>query len=623
MMDWLQQFSEFHFLRPHWLWALLPLLAIGLTLSHWHKQQSGWQSVLAGHLYRHLICHESGKKNRPPLWLLNMAWLIATLALAGPTWQRLPQPVYQLHSGKVVLMDMSMSMRATDLNPNRLTRAKYKAIDLVKQLSEGETGLVAYAGDAFTISPLSSDGQNLTTLIPSLSPEIMPIPGSDPALGLQAAINLLQSASYQQGEIFWITDGVDNQQLQELQGILGSSPYRLSILAVGTEEGAPIKMLDGELLKDRNGAIVIPKVPMGQLKTLARQGGGRFAPMQADNSDIEYLVNQSQLSQDENADEEQANQDNFGDKWQEMGPYLLLLLLPFAAYSFRRGLITVVLLGTLLPIATPQAQAGWWQDMWHNSDQQGLAAFQQQQFDEAAQTFKDPLWQGSAAYKSQDYESAVKAFSKVEGSEARYNQGNALAQLQQYAEAIKQYEQVLASDPAHADAKANKALLEKLLEQQQEQQKQQESDQQQSDQQQENQDQESDQQDQGQSEQQDEQEQQQNAQDSQNQESEQQEQQQDQQQKDNAAEQEQQNTEQQEQQQAEQEAKEKDQEQEQQAQQLEQQELSDEEKEQMQRMQHLLNRVPDDPAFLLKRKMQIEAQQRKRERSPSNLQRNW
>jgi len=481
--------------------------------------------------------------------------------------------------------------------------------------------LVAYAGDAFTISPLSSDGQNLTTLIPSLSPEIMPIPGSDPALGLQAAINLLKSASYQQGEIFWITDGVDNQQLQELQGILASSPYRLSILAVGTEEGAPIKMLDGELLKDRNGAIVIPKLPMGQLKTLARQGGGRFAPMQADNSDIDYLINQRQLSQDESEEEDQSKQDNFGDKWQEMGPYLLLLLLPIAAYSFRRGLITVVLLGTLLPVFTPQAQAGWWQDMWRNSDQQGLAAFQQQQFDEAAQTFNDPLWQGSAAYKSQDYESAVKAFSKVEGSEARYNQGNALAQLQQFEEAIKQYEHVLASDPDHADAKANKALLEKLLEQQQEQQKQQASDQQQSDQQQENQEQESDQQDQGQSEQQDQQNQQQSAQDAQNQENDQQ--QQDQQQKDAAAEQEQQNSEQQEQQQTEQEANEKDQQQEQQAQQVEQQTLSDEQKEQMQRMQNLLNRVPDDPAFLLKRKMQIEAQQRKRERSPSNLQRNW
>ncbi|WP_340677909.1 VWA domain-containing protein [Paraglaciecola sp.] len=626
MNDILTTFADFHFLRPFWLWAILPLIIMGSLLAYFNKQQSGWQSVLAGHLYKHIISHARGKKLRKPLGLLTLGWIIATLALAGPTWQRLPQPVFQLHNGKVVLLDMSMSMRATDIKPNRLTRAKYKAIDLVKQISEGETGLVAYAGDAFTISPLSSDGQNLTMLIPSLSPEIMPIAGSEPALGLQAAIALLQNANYPQGEIFWITDGIDNQQMKEMSELLNTSPYRLSVLAVGTEEGAPIQMQNGELLKDNNGSIVLPKLTSSNLKTLAKQGGGRYAPMQADNSDIEYLVDQSTLGTDEQQtedDNENAN-DSFGDKWQEMGPYLLLLLLPFAAYSFRRGLLSMVLLGLLLPVYTPPASAGLWKDMWQTNNQQGFEAFDKQQFDEAAQKFDDPLWLGSALYKNKDYENALKAFSQVDSPQGRYNHANTLAQLGKLPEAIKKYNEVLAEQPDHQDALANKALIEKLLEQQQSEQQQKSDQGQQQNQQQQDGDEQQDKEQQGDQPEQQNSEQQQQQDDAEGDAAEQQEQEQNQQNEQQKQESPADETKDADTQDGEdKEGEPEEEEQQTQAQPVQENELTDEEKEQMQRMQNLLNRVPDDPAFLLKRKMQIETQQRKRERVPANLQRNW
>ncbi|MGO4892419.1 VWA domain-containing protein [Flavobacterium sp. W21_SRS_FM6] len=639
MSEFLLQLQDFHFLRIQWLWALVPLFIIAILLAYFSKQQTGWQSVLAGHLYKHLVSHGTQKSHKYPFGLLVLGWLLATLALAGPTWERLPQPVFQLNTGKVVLMDMSMSMRATDIKPNRLTRAKYKAIDLVKKLTEGETGLVAYAGDAFTISPLSSDGQNLTALIPSLSPEIMPIPGSDPVLGLQTAFDLLKSANYQQGDIFWITDGVDNRQLKEISDLLNKSSYRLSILAVGTEEGAPVQTLNGELLKDSNGAIVIPKLPTSNLQTLAKQGGGRYAPLQSDDSDIDYLMNQTLL--DNNAGEqESAGDDNFGDKWQELGPYLLLLLLPLAAYSFRKGLIPVFLIAFALPMYAPQAEAGWWQDMWKTKDQQGLEAFHAKEFKHAAETFEDPLWAGSSLYKDENYEQALKAFSQIDSIDGRYNQANTLAQLGKYPEAIALYKEVLAEQADHQDALANKTFLEKLLEQQEQQQQDQQNEQ--SDQQndpQQNQDGDNSEQDQDQQNQQN----QDSDQQSQPQDSEQQNQDQasdKQESQDSKAEQEntkaqnsntkgsQTDSKEPEQQQAqpsesEQEPENPSQEAQQQAMAEQTKELTDEEKEQMQRMQTLLNRVPDDPAFLLKRKMQIEAQQRKRERVPSNLERNW
>jgi Ca-activated chloride channel family protein len=620
MIESLSALNEFHFIRPHWLWAIIPLLIIVALIRYVHKQQSGWQSVLASHLYPHLITTAGIKKIRPPLFLLGFCWVIAAIALAGPTWEKLPQPVYQLNTGKVVLIDMSLSMRATDVKPNRLTRARFKAIDLVNAITEGETGLVAYAGDAFTISPLSSDGQNLTILIPSLTPEIMPIAGSDPALGLQAAIELLNNAGYQQGEIFWITDGITNQQMKEVSEMFNDSMFRLSVLGVGTEQGAPILLTNGELLKDSRGAIVVPRLTVNNLMSLSRSSGGRYASMQADDSDINYLIEQTLIEQDTSENEE-AKQEKFGDKWQEMGPYLLLLILPFAAYSFRRGIVTVVFIGVLLPTYSPQARADWWQDMWKTPDQQAMQAFNKNEYEQAANTFDDDLWQGTAHYKNQNYQAALESFTQVKPADqnytdATYNTGNALAQLGEIDQAITAYEKVLQQQPEHEEALANKTLLERLKNQQEQEQQDQSGEQSEKN--------EDSQQDGQQSDEKQDQEGQQSQDPQQSDNSEQSDSEPEASEQQSQAEKEQQEKQEAEQQKADQaEAEKQKTEQEQQALQKGEEELTDEQREQMQRMQNLLNRVPDDPAFLLKRKMQIESQRRKSERLPTNIQGNW
>jgi Ca-activated chloride channel family protein len=620
MIESLSALNEFHFIRPHWLWAIIPLLIIVALIRYVHKQQSGWQSVLASHLYQHLITTAGIKKIRPPLFLLGFCWVIAAIALAGPTWEKLPQPVYQLNTGKVVLIDMSLSMRATDVKPNRLTRARFKAIDLVNAITEGETGLVAYAGDAFTISPLSSDGQNLTILIPSLTPEIMPIAGSDPALGLQAAIELLNNAGYQQGEIFWITDGITNQQMKEVSEMFNDSMFRLSVLGVGTEQGAPILLTNGELLKDSRGAIVVPRLTVNNLMSLSRSSGGRYASMQADDSDINYLIEQTLIEQDPSENEE-AKQEKFGDKWQEMGPYLLLLILPFAAYSFRRGIVTVVFIGVLLPTYSPQARADWWQDMWKTPDQQAMQAFNKNEYEQAANTFDDDLWQGTAHYKNQNYQAALESFTQVKPADqnytdATYNTGNALAQLGEIDQAITAYEKVLQQQPEHEEALANKTLLERLKNQQEQEQQDQSGEQSEKN--------EDSQQDGQQSDEKQDQEGQQSQDPQQSDNSEQSDSEPEASEQQSQAEKEQQEKQEAEQQKADQaEAEKQKAEQEQQALQQGEEELTDEQREQMQRMQNLLNRVPDDPAFLLKRKMQIESQRRKSERLPTNIQGNW
>ena len=640
--------TDFHFLRPMWFTALIPAFMLYIALKFISTRQSGWQAVIPAHLYQHMVIGKSHKQKKPTLWLLALAWIIAILALAGPTWERLPQPVYQLKMGHVIVMDMSLSMRATDITPDRLTRAKYKAIDLVNKIGEGEMGLVAYAGDAFVVSPLTHDAANITSLLPSLSPEIMPVPGSDPLLGIQTAAELLTNAGYSKGMIYWITDGINARQQQELQEYVADLPFTLNALAVGTNDGAPIRQTNGELLKDNSGAIVIPKLNASAINAVVRSSGGKFSEITTNDNDINALSSLSLL--DKESESQENDSDNLGDQWEEVGPYLVIVLLPIAAFGFRRGLIFILVAALYLPMGTAPVRAqeqpnsdahlvessdavAWWKKPFLNTNQEGLASYKNNAFDKAAQKFNDPAWQGAAYYKAGDYQKALNAYQQVQGIDGLYNQGNALAHLGKLDEAIAKYDEVLRQDPNHEDAAANKAVLEQMKQQQEQQQQQdQNNENNNSDQNQSNQD-NADRSDNenGQNE------------SSQNndQSNENNEQQDSSQQQNNNQANENDNSGAQQQNQQEQlpsdPSSDNDSEQSGSASGSENQpedsdennennmalqpttgEMTDAQKEQQQRMDNLMRRVPDDPAFLLKRKMQLEAQKRQRQRMPSD-----
>ena len=657
--------NQFHFLRPEWFAAIIPLLLLVILIRKATAKQSGWQSVIPSHLYQYMVIGKTEVGAKPPIMLLAIAWFVSVIALAGPTWERLPQPVYQLKMGHVIVIDMSLSMRATDMTPDRLTRAKYKAIDLVNAIGEGEMGLVAYAGDAFVISPLTEDAANITTLIPSLSPEIMPVPGSDPLLGIESAAALLTNAGYNSGMIYWITDGIELAQQNELQEYVASIPFTLNALTVGTAEGAPIRQQSGELLKDHTGSIVIPKLNDDAVRGVVKTSGGRFESFTSNDTDIEALAAISLLDKG-NSEEDEEDSNIQGDQWKEVGPYLVVLLLPLAAFAFKRGLVFLLLVGLLSPPVMQKAHAlqgsdvaserqsgiensaqpkslSWWQKPFMNDNQEALNSYQRGKYKDAVSQFDDKLWKASSLYKSGEYERALAAFENIPGPESLYNQGNALAKLGKLEKAIEKYERALQEAPDFEDAKTNKKIIEDLLEQQAQQEKQnQQQNQQQGSDQNQNQDNqqnngEDDQQQSGEPNNQDgEQNDNSDQQSGQNQQQNSTEQNGEQQNSDNAERSEDSEPSEPEQQEPSSQQDNADQgenaqqnsaqaldekessAQEAEAMQSQAGELSDAEKEELQRMESLMRRVPDDPAFLLKRKMQLEAQKRQRQRMPSN-----
>lgn len=454
-----------HFIRPEWLWALVPLALLLVLQSRRQAGQSDWDRYIAPHLAPLLLTQGSkSRRNRLP-WL-GLAWLVAVLALSGPALYKKPLPVFASSTGRVLVMDMSLSMYATDAAPNRLTQARFRATDLLEQLNEGETALLAYAGDAFVISPLTRDRNTLLNLLPTLSPAIMPVRGSNLVAALEKAKELLSQGGHLQGDIILMTDGVGSRQLNAAKQAIEGSHYRLGIMAIGSSQGAPIRLPDGQLLKDSRNEVVVPATDFGLLSELASAGNGILVPYSNDGKDLQTL--QQWLATSSDATET----DLAGDTWVDLGPYLALLLLLPLLLSFRSGLPVLLLPLSLGLLVSPPSQASGWDDLWQTRDQQGMQAFKQEDFATAADKFVDPAWQGSARYRAGDYQGALQAFEQDDSATGLYNQGNALMQLGQFEEAAKRYQEALKKDPQMQDAAANKVLADELREQQKAQQQQ-------------------------------------------------------------------------------------------------------------------------------------------------------
>ncbi|MFB2662545.1 VWA domain-containing protein [Shewanella mangrovisoli] len=456
-----------HFIRPEWLLALLPLAIILWALWRQHQSNSAWNRYIAPHLAKILVT-EGSPKSRQPLHILAFTWVIATLALAGPALNKQTLPVFAAEQGRVLVMDMSVSMFATDLAPNRLTQTKFRATDLLRGLKEGETGLIAFAGDAFTISPLTRDTGTLLNLLPTLSPDIMPVLGSNLAAALTQAKNLLAQGGHLRGDIIVMTDGITPRQFDEANSALAGSQYRLAIMGFGSPQGAPIRLPDGQLQRDSSNEVVVAKTDFGLLQKLADNHNGIMIPNRADGQDLVQLQHWLSDSGDAKAT------DLDGETWQDLGPYLALLILIPALLSFRQGMLANWLLmglaGLLLGAAPQNAHASAWDSLWHTQEQQAMQAYQAEDYANAAQKFETPQWQGAAQYKAGEYEQALKSFEQDSSANGLYNQGNALMQLGKPDKAKERYQAALDKQPEFPQAKANLELAEKLLNQQESQQ---------------------------------------------------------------------------------------------------------------------------------------------------------
>ena len=597
----LNAWQVFHFLRPWWFLGLAPVALI-VGFYSWHKHHAGnWATIINPELLPFLMqgkAPSDGLSTKSLITTLTLAWIICITSLAGPTWEQLPQPVHRQDSALIIVFDLSPSMLAADLAPSRLVRGRYKLIDILKRRTEGVSGLVVYGGDAHTVSPLTEDSNTIVSLVPVLHPGLLPQYGSNVEDAIQVAVNLATSGGYQQADILLISDGVDPSAISEITSIVKhNGEYRLSILGVGTENGAPIPLGSGGFVKDtRSGNVIIPKLNISDLRRLASANNGNYQTISNDDRDIDNLLGAMESLF---GDSTQQTDRSF-DLWDDQGYLLALLLIPILLLTFRKGAVVVLLLAPLL-FQSNSVEALEWQDLWATGDQQGAEALELDDAERAKSLFTNSQWRGSAAYRAADYEAAAEAFFTDETANGLYNSGNALAKSGDFASAIEAYERALALEPELEDAIFNRDLLEKLKqEQEQEEQSQEQQDQESSEQQQEQDSEQSDK----------------NGDPSDQQPPEQESEQQDE--SATPEEESEEESEKKEQQESEKKQNESQQQAERQTSELE---MSEEEKQEQREIDAMLRRIPDDPGGLLRAKFRYESQQRKQQRSPPDQER--
>lgn len=319
-MDFLTSLNQFHFLRPAWLLLLVP--AGFLVWSVYQRSDSlrAWRRVISPHLLEHLLVHESGESGRwKPIYVLGLAWLVGILALAGPSWQMQASPFSEDQSALFIVVKVTPGMLAQDIQPSRLQRSVIKIHDLLGLKNDVRTGLIAYAGSAHLVMPLTTDAGVINSFAQALEPGIMPKEGDEPAEAIALANQRLRDAAVP-GSIVLITDSVDTSQHSALEAIYQQDAFEVHILA----------MAAGPEVIPPPGSHPAPPLDMKSLREAARVMDGTVTEVTADKRDIEKLSAGIESSI-KNAPAQE------GQRWKDEGYYLLILLALIILTFFRRG----------------------------------------------------------------------------------------------------------------------------------------------------------------------------------------------------------------------------------------------------------------------------------------------
>ncbi|KAA3596937.1 VWA domain-containing protein [Stenotrophomonas maltophilia] len=430
--DW----NALHFLRPEWLWALLALPLILALALYRQRRSDAWRQAVDAHLLPHLLAAGAKRRVRLP-WALLLGWTLASLAMAGPSWRQQAQPMFQASAPLLVVLDLSSRISATDLPPSRLLQVRAKLGELLRARQGGQVGLVVYADDAYTVAPLTDDGSNVALYLDALSPDVMPRDGQRADRGIDWATRLMRQIGALQGQILLVSDQADSEAaLAAAQA--RSLGLQVSVLGLGTPAGAAYR--------DGSGQIRQAALDEGSLRAVATAGGGRYARIAADDSDLRAL------GVLDARDGTAAQRPGEGKQWRDEGFWLLPPVMLLALLAFRRrAVLAAVLAVGLLPWmngaqarapATPVSQPAQG-TLWKRSDQ-----LQHQR-----------LAEGVQAYRKGDFATARKQFEGIDSDAGWYNLANTLAREGNYDEAIAAYDRALALHPGMADAVANRAVV--------------------------------------------------------------------------------------------------------------------------------------------------------------------
>ncbi|MGI9508440.1 MAG: vWA domain-containing protein, partial [Geminicoccaceae bacterium] len=361
----LDAIAYFHFIRPWWF------MLIPVTMILWWRIRIGAKVKrdpppgLAPHLALALTVGGEGTQRFYAIDGVAIAIILITAAAAGPSWSRVANPLLAQTASLAIALDVSETMLQTDVAPSRLERAKQKIQDVVATRAGARTALIAYAGSAHQVVPLTEDPEVLKPFLEGLSPDVMPEEGQNATAALDLAQAALASEEVP-GAILFVLDDLDRADLGAFADQAAGEGALPVVFLSMTGSDASIDGLAG----------------------MADADLVRVTPDGADVIEIERLVAsayRTALAKDERQ------------KWEDRGwilvwPAALLLL-----FWFRRGWTmrwNVALIAVLLAMPDGSARADGIADWFFTRDQQGRLAYDNKDFAAAADRFEDPVWRG-------------------------------------------------------------------------------------------------------------------------------------------------------------------------------------------------------------------------------------
>ena len=450
--------TDFHFIRPLWLIMIPFIFFLIIAFKKRRLSVGNWGNIIDKKLIPYVLHRDELKEDPKKWWLFTVTGFLAVIAMAGPTWEKIQQPSFRADQSLVIALDLSRSMNAQDLSPNRLTRGKLKILDILERRRSAQVALIVYSANAFTVTPLTSDSDTIISLINSLDTSIMPSRGSYPTAAIEKGIQLLKQAGASNGEILLVTDGGITSDAFDSVKKLKSEGYKLSVLGVGTEDGAPIPKESGGFVIDNSGQIAIARLEIEDLIKLTSIGGGTYTNLTSNDQDINMLLSEKVLNAEE-SDESLAT-----DQWYEFGPWILLLIVPLSSLFFWRGWV-FILIFTVLPHEN-SLYAFEWIDLWKTKNQQAKEAFDNGDYDTAVSLFTDPKWLAAANYDANNFQKSAQIFNSIDDSDSLYNYANSLAKSGQLKKALEIYNEVIDLENKPEDAIYNRDLIMNLLKEQ-------------------------------------------------------------------------------------------------------------------------------------------------------------
>ena len=446
----------FHFLRPAWALAFIPLLAIIWGLRRRQSSRDMFGGIIAPHLLEHLRLSRFDSRWINPGTVGGIMMILLIIVMMGPSWRQQPSPLSQDEAALVILLDVSSSMQQRDVQPSRLRRAKQKIADLLALRPDKKAALIVYAGTAHTVLTLTADQEILNQYLAAITPAIMPRAGKFPEYSLPLVDDALRETGAA-ATVVLFSDGLGADSKRAFDEYFADRPHQLLVVGVGTEGNE-----EGLAPLERKS-----------LQQLAADTGGHYQDLTVDDGDVRRInrrINSHYVVVEDSAL-----------PWLDSGYPLVFVCLALFLMWFRKGwtltwawlLLPLALGGAPTPVYAQQEEAPsdntnqpgshWFADLWMTDDQQGRLLMQMGRYREAAGRFANPMWKGMAYYYAEEFMLAAEYFSRTDSDDALFNEANARAHARDYVRAANRYDRLLARNPDYPGAVGNRQRVQDLI----------------------------------------------------------------------------------------------------------------------------------------------------------------